>query len=338
METATTMAMEMETAMAPIKQVGVQRMRNLLRYFSAALTLSVLLGSSTLAQQDKAQFMVNQTAGFSSGAVTPIGDGDLLEMDVFQTPELSGKLRVSDKGNVLVPLIGELHVEGLTALQAQALIRKNLIDGDFIKDPQVTVFISEYATQGVAVMGEVKKPGIYPAFGAHRLLDYLSQAEGLTPLAGTVISITRPDAPDTPEEVKLSAGSTPHPLNNPKIGPGDSIFVQRTGVIYVVGEVFRPGGFPIEHDGHLSVIQAVALAQGFAPTAAKSSAVLIRTTTTGRQEIPVNLKKILTAKATDIELQDNDILFVPSSKAKGVWKTVSVALPTAAGASIYRIP
>jgi polysaccharide export outer membrane protein len=278
------------------------------------------------------------SAGFGSGAAGPIGAGDLVEMSVFDTPELSGKLRVSNTGDVILPLVGLLHLQGLKAGDAQTLIREKLIDGGFLKDPQVTVFISEYATQNVSVVGEVHKPGIYPAFGTHRLLDYLSLAEGLTPLAGTAIVITHSGHPEQPERVKVKAGAAPQPENNPEILPGDTIFVERTGIIYVVGDVARPGGFPMDHDGQLTILQAVALAQGTNDTAAKGSARLIRTTPQGRQELPINLKKILTAKATDLAMQDNDILFVPSSVAKNTWKGIESALPAAAGASIYRIP
>ena len=94
----------------------------------------------------------------------------------------------------------------------------------------------------------------------------------------------------------------------------------------------------MDHDGQLTILQAIALAQGTNSTAAKGSAKLIRTTPQGHQELPVNLKKILTAKATDLLLQDNDILFIPSSVAKNTWKSIESALPAAAGASIYRIP
>ncbi len=138
--------------------------------------------------------------------------------------------------------------------------------------------------------------------------------------------------------MKMTAGTTPKPENNPEILPGDTIFVERTGIVYVVGDVAHPGGFPMDHDGQLTILQAVALAQGTNPTAAKGSARLIRTTPQGRQEIPINLKKILTAKATDLALQDNDILFVPSSAAKTALKDFESALPTASAASIYRIP
>jgi polysaccharide export outer membrane protein len=276
--------------------------------------------------------------GFGSGAAGPIGAGDLVEMSIFDTPELSGKLRVSNTGDVILPLVGTLHLQGLKAGEAQTLIREKFISGGFLKDPQVTVFISEYATQNVSVVGEVHKPGIYPAFGTHRLLDYLSLAEGLTPLAGTAIVITHSGQPDQPQRVKMTAGAAPQPKNNPEILPGDTIFVERTGLVYVVGDVARPGGFPMDHDGQLTILQAVALAQGTNSTAAKGSAKLIRTTPQGRQELPINLKKILTAKATDLPLQDNDILFVPSSVAKNTWKSIEAALPAAAGASIYRIP
>ncbi len=278
------------------------------------------------------------STGFGSGAAGPIGAGDLLEMSVFDTPELSGKLRVSNTGDVLLPLVGSVHVAGMKCEEIQNLFRKKFIDGGYLKDPQVTVFVAEYATQGVSVLGEVKNPGIYPAFGSHHLLDYISQAQGLTPLAGTNVTITHAGSSDQPQHVKLTAGTTPKAENNPKVLPGDTIYVERTGIVYVVGDVAHPGGFPMDHDAQLTVLQAVALAQGTNPTAAKGKAQLIRTTAQGRQQIPVNLKKILTAKATDLALQDNDILFVPSSASKTALKDFEAALPTASAASIYRIP
>src|SRR5437588_11222528 len=187
-------------------------------------------------------------------------------------------------------------------------------------------------------MGEVKSPGIYPAFGTHRLLDYLSAAQGLTPLAGARITVTHAAHPDKPELVRVAAGATPKPENNPEVVPGDTVYVERTGVIFVVGDVVRPGGFPMDHDGQLSILQAIALAQGTTPTSAKSSAKLIRTTAQGHQEIPVNLNKLLHSKSTDLAMQDNDILFIPSSAAKGAIRTVQQVIAVAASAAIDRIP
>jgi len=310
-------------------------------------TVLLLAVGSALAQQPSPMAMSTSASvpastfggsGFGSGAVGPIGNGDLIEMSIFDTPELSGKLRVSNSGEVVLPLVGGLHVAGLKAEQAASLIAEKFIAGGYLKDPQVTVFIAEYATQNVSVLGEVKNPGIYPAFGSHHLLDYLSAAQGLTPLAGTAITITHASQTGEPQRAKMTAGATPNPEDNPEILPGDTIFVERTGIVYVVGDVAHPGGFPMVHDGQLSLLQAIALAQGTNSTAARGSAMLIRTTPQGRQEIPVNLKKILRSEATDLAMRDNDILFVPNSAAKSAWKDFEAALPAAAGASIYRLP
>lgn len=299
--------------------------------------LLLLLAAAGAAAQDHAP-APPANVGFGSGAAGPIGAGDLVEMTILDTPELSGKLRVSNTGDVILPLVGSVHLEDMKESDAQALIRQKFIDGGFLKDPQVTLFIAEYASRNVSIVGEVHKPGVYPAFGTHYLLDYLSLAEGLTNLAGTAIVITHAGHPDQPQTVKMTAGVAPQPENNPEVLPGDTIFVQRTGVIFVVGDVAHPGEFPMDHDGHLSILQAISLAQGTNSTAAKSSAKLIRTTPQGRQEIPINLKKIVGSKETDIGMQDNDILFVPSSAAKNAWKDFEAALPAAAGASVYRLP
>lgn len=319
---------------------------NCLKALFVTATASILIASASAQSQNPMPQMPSEwtnldsmsAKGFGSGAAGPIGPGDLLQMSVFDTPELQGKLRVSNAGNIYVPLIGSLHVAGMKATEAQDLIRQKLIDGHFLKDPQVTVFIAEYATQGVSVLGEVRQPGIYPAFGSHHLSDYLSVAGGLTPLAGTMVSITHAGQSQPAQKVKIFAGAAPQAANNPEILPGDSIFVERTGVAYVVGEVIRPGGFPLDHDGHLTILQAVALAMGTTPTAAKSKATIIRTTPSGKEEISVNLKKVLAAKAPDVKLQDNDILFVPGSATKATLQALEKGIPGAAAATVYHIP
>jgi polysaccharide export outer membrane protein len=315
------------------------QMKNYSRVFALLLLSTFAIAQERQSPMSMTTASIPGGSGFGSGATVPIGSGDLLEMSVFDTPELSGKLRVSNLGDISLPLVGSIHVDGMKAVEAQTLIRQKYIDGGFLKDPQVTLFIAEYATQGVSVVGEVKSPGIYPAFGSHHLLDYLSVAQGLTPLAGTTIVITHAGHPDQPQSVKMTAGAAPLPLNNPEILPGDTIYVQRTGLIYVVGDVVRPGGYPMDHDGQLTVMQAVALAMGVNYTASKGSVKLVRTTPEGRTEIPVDLKKIFAAKATDLAMQDNDILFVPSSMARGALKAVATtAVPAAATATIYHVP
>jgi polysaccharide biosynthesis/export protein len=308
--------------------------------FSVALLILFVLTAAAAAAQQKAFASTGGSAGtgFGSGAAGLIGAGDLVEMSVFDTPELSGKLRVSNSGDVILPLVGSLHVAGLSASEVQNLIRQKFVDGRFVNDPQVTVFVAEYATQGVSVLGEVRTPGVYPAFGAHNLVDYISFAGGLTPLAGTDITITRASHPNDPLSVKISSSSSSRPLNNPEILPGDSIFVGKTGLIYVIGDVVRPGGFPMDHDEHLTILQALALAQGTTYAAKESGLKIIRSTPQGHEEISVNLKQILAAKIADPPLQDNDILFVPTSNPKVALKTIETLIPIAASATIYRLP
>jgi polysaccharide biosynthesis/export protein len=308
--------------------------------YLAVLVLLFLAVTAALAQQRPVAnpALNGSTGGFGSGAAGTVGAGDLVEMSVFDTPELSGKLRVSNDGDVILPLVGTVHVAGMTANEMQNLIRRKLIDGAFMKDPQVTIFIAEYVTEGVSVLGEVKNPGVYPALGSHNLVDYISLAGGLTTMAGTHVTVTHASHPDAPQEVKISATAPSGPQNNPQILAGDSIFIEKTGLVYVIGDVVRPGGFPMDHDDHLTILQALALAQGTTFSAKKGATVIIRTTPEGHVTIPEDLKKILASKAKDEPLQDNDILFIPNSAARTALKNTEAILPVAASATIYRVP
>lgn len=272
-------------------------------------------------------------AGDPGRSALQVAGGDLLEINVFDVPELSGKFRVSNTGSISLPLIGAVAVETLTTDQLEHTIAQKLEHGGYVRTPQVSVFISEFATQGVSVLGEVKKPGIYPSVGSHRLLDYLSMAEGTTPLAGSMVDITRRGS-GTTQRVALRAKGEAR--ENPEIFSGDTVLIERAGVVYVVGDVARPGGFPMDQDNQLSVLQAVALAQGVNRTAALKSAKLIRTTPQGRTEVPINLTAMLGSKAADVPLTDGDIVFVPSSAAKSAMKRgLEAGVQAAVGVAIY---
>lgn len=272
-------------------------------------------------------------AGDVGRSVLQVAGGDLLEINVFDVPELSGKFRVSNAGSISLPLIGELAVQDSRTDQLEHTIAQKLEDGGYVRNPQVSVFVAEFATQGVSVLGEVKKPGIYPSFGSHRLLDYLSMAEGTTPLAGSLVHITRRESSTTQRVALRSKGEA---RENPEIFSGDTVLVERAGVVYVVGDVARPGGFPMDQDDQLSVLQAVALAQGVNRTAALKSAKLIRTTPHGKTEVPINLSAMLGSKAADVPLEDGDIVFIPSSAAKSAMKRgLEAAVQAAVGVAIY---
>jgi polysaccharide export outer membrane protein len=293
---------------------------------------SVAAPQSTLSQAAAAG--VGQPPIQSTGIL--IGSGDLLEVSVYGAPDFEKKeTRVSDDGKIILPLIGAQHVQGLTVGQAQALIARQLAAGDFFNDPQVSLSIREYATQGVSVLGSVQKPGVYPMLGPHRLFDALSAAGGLTPQAGRIVTIMHRNAPDQPITISLGKEIQGSVEGNASIYPGDTIMVSKAGIIYVVGEVKKPGGFVIEH-GDMSVLQSLAMAEGANPNAALDSAKLIRTVDGRKQEYPIQLKKILTQKAPDMKLQADDILFIPTSLGKSTARrTMEAILQTATGIAIY---
>jgi polysaccharide export outer membrane protein len=267
-----------------------------------------------------------------------ISSGDLLDLNVFDTPELCGKLRVDEHGAVTLPLGGVLPVSGLTAEQVGLAIETRLRETRILKDPHVSVSVLEYATQGVTVTGEVKNPGTYPLLGGHGLLDLISAAGGVTPNAGKAVTVIHRADPAHP--VIVSVDSKPGSTTSANVGirPGDTVMVSRAGIVYVVGEVGKPGGFLIENNDRLTVLQAIALAQGTNRMAALNNAKLIRKTDAGRQEVPVPLKKILANKAADEPLADGDILFVPTSGAKNALRNMEGVLSSAAGAAVYRAP
>ena len=186
-----------------------------------------------------------------------------------------------------------------------------------MKDPHVTVFITEYATQGVTVAGEVKSPGIYPLLGSHGLVDILTAAGGVTGTAGRMVSVTHKSDPAHPEMIRL-ASKPGEIIANVDIQPGDTVVVSKAGVCYVVGDVAKAGGFLIEGNDRLTVLEIMALAGGTTRTSAKDKARLIRKTPNGREEMPIPLKAMMNGKVKDMAVEDGDILFVPSSAGKNV--------------------
>jgi polysaccharide biosynthesis/export protein len=267
-----------------------------------------------------------------------LGSGDLLEMNVYNVPELTTKTRVNDTGDIDLPLINAVHVEGLTINEAEKAIEQRLDHGGFVRNPHVQLFISEYISDGASVMGEVGRSGVYPVLGNQRLFNLLSAAGGLNERAGKSITITHKTDPDKPVVVTISRNLEDHPESNVPVYPGDTVMVRRADVIYVVGDVARPSGFLMDNGGKLSVLQAIALAGGTTATAKTSAARIIRKSPEGVTEIPVSLKKLLQAKASDVPLQADDILFVPASARKVIsGRTAEAALQMATAASLIAI-
>lgn len=265
-----------------------------------------------------------------------IGSGDLLEISVYGAPDFSKQVRVAETGEISLPLIGTVHVAGLTIHDAELLVQRSLADGGFFTDPQVSIFAREYATQGISVLGEVQRPGIYPLPGQRALFDALSAAGGVTPRAGNTITITHRSRANEPETVRLPPDETLPPGSNVAVLPGDTIVVSKAGIVYVVGDVRLPGGFVLDNSS-LTVLQAIAMAQGANTTAKLDNTILIRKTPEGRQEIPILLSRVMAAKSPDVNLQADDIVFVPRSSAKaGFRRGLEAVLQAATGVAIYR--
>ena len=278
------------------------------------------------------------TSTQSTATVLLIGGGDLLKVSIFGAPESDQEVRVDQAGNVSLSFIGSVHVAGLTNTEAQDLIAKKLVAGGFFAQPQVSVFEKEYATQGISVLGEVQHPGVYPILGTRRLFDVISLAGGTGPKAGRLVSISHRDHPESPRSVMLSNDANESAKSNIEVFPGDTVVVSRAGVVYVVGDVHRPSGVIMDNGTNMTVLQAIAMAEGTNPTASLNKAKLIRTTPTGRQEMPLALKDMLSSKAPDMRLQAEDIIFVPTSAAKSAGKrTLEAIIQTASGVAIYGV-
>jgi len=268
--------------------------------------------------------------------VAKLGPGDLLEVSVYNVPELASKARVSNGGDIYLPLIDYVHVEGLTQEEAQALIEKRLEDGGFVRNPHVTIFIDEAASQGVTVLGEVSRPGIYPDLGDHRLYQIISEAGGFSQAASRKIAIIRHDRQD-PIRVELPRNLGDDLSGNIEIMPGDTITVPRAPIIYVVGDVMRPSGLLVDN-GTLTVLQALALAGGANRTAKMGDARILHKGPNGTTESKVAIKKMLEAKAPDVTLQADDILFIPVSGAKvAAARTIEAATSVATALTIYTV-
>jgi polysaccharide biosynthesis/export protein len=271
-----------------------------------------------------------------------IGPGDQLDVEVFDTPELSGPARVSQTGEINLPVLGNVQVTGLTPNQAARRIESELKSKGILIEPHVTVAISEYASQGATITGEIHNPGVYPTLGRRRLLDMIALAGGVTTAAGRVATIIHRNDPQHPQDIYLVPNNnTLGAQENPVILPGDTVVIDKAGIIYIMGDVGRAGGFLINNNEHLSLLQAITLAGGWTKTSALSKVILIRKVPEGREEVKLDLSHIVHGVQADIKVANGDILFVPSSIGKifayqGIGATLQAAEQAVVYGAVYR--
>ena len=267
----------------------------------------------------------------------PIGPGDWLDVSEFHYPEFHSQVQVSAAGTVALPMIGETQLAGLDEHAAAHLIEAALLAKGILLHPLVTVRITSFAAQDISVLGEVTHPGVYPYGFHHRLLDVVAQASGLAPGAGRMVNIFQRDDPRTAHPVVLDpTGADPGGDHNPELNPGDTVEVSRAGLVYVVGDLVRPGGFTIDPAQDITVVQAISLAWGPSQNAALTKAILIREQKGGRTVTALNLKRMLRGLDPDLPIHDRDIIFVPDSFAKNLMnRAMESAIQSTIGVSIY---
>ncbi len=284
-----------------------------------------------------------------------IGAGDLLGIDVFDVPELSRDVRVNETGYISLPLMpSKVRATGLTPFQLQDKLAELLQTNGLVSTPQVTVSLKEQHSQPITVIGAVKNPMVIQALRKTTLLQALSEAGGISPEAGSTVIVTRDarDVSDSSDSADASAASGPQTFtinlsdilesgdshfNIPLVG-GDVVSVPRAGIIYVVGAVNKPGGFLLENDlDRMTMLKMLSLAGGTTSTAKMKKAVILRKNpdTGQRDQVPVDLNKIMHMKEQDVQLQANDILFVPDSAGlKALHRAGDVGLAVTTGVGI----
>ena len=265
-------------------------------------------------------------------AALSIGPGDLLDLSVFHVPELLLKVRVDTNGFVSLPLIGDMKLSGVTVRDAQLRIAHKLVDLDLVKQPQVSLFVEEFATQGITVYGEVGSPGIYPLMGPHTVYDAISAAGGLTMKAGRTVTVMHAGQAHSEDTIDLPGDGTPG-KTDVMISPGDTVVVSKTGVVYVLGEVNKPGAFLMENNTSMSLLKAVALAGSATKVASLRHVYIIRKGNDGTTEMEVRLDK-LNRNVPDVQLHAEDIVFVPLSNLKNYG---TIGLQGAIQAAVYSL-
>lgn len=305
----------------------------LMRITGLWISLALALGA---AGEERAA----RSDAFAPNAAYRLGPGDVVEIQIFEVEELSKPAVVSPDGAVLLPLIGAVPVAGMTTGEAAARLRA-LYANNLIRDPQIAVTVKEYHSQPVAVLGAVTRPGVYQLRGRRRLTDVLALAEGLAPDAGSEITIARPRPGGGDELFRVGARDllqfSATDQHNPWVQAHDTVRVSKAGVVYVVGEVGKAGGFPLRDQEQISVLKALSLAEGLRRTAAPQRSKILRTQDGRRQEIPVRVGDILQGRAPDLALVPNDVLFIPTSQAKGALaRGAEAAIQVATGVVIWR--
>lgn len=284
---------------------------------------------------------------------TILGPSDEISIRVTDFDEIPEKtIRIGAEGDITLPFVGRLHVAGSSPSQVESEIRLKM--AKYVKKPQVVVSVVSLHSQPISVLGAVNKPGIYQLEDYKDLVEVLSLAGGLRNDAGSTLRITRQTSigPLPLTGVRNDLGGkfevaevdldnllkAKNPELNVRVLPHDVLTVSKADLVYVIGDVRKPGGYTLAAHERLSLLQSLAMAEGLERTAAPKRARILRETPDQgeRKEIPVDLAGIMSGKRSDVYLQANDVLFVPNNAARSIgMRTAEVALQLGTGILIY---
>ena len=234
-----------------------------------------------------------------------VGPGDVLKITVYDNDDLETKVRVSTAGTIVMPLIGKVNVQNMTVNGITDRITAMLADGYLVR-PQVNVFVEEFRSKKAVVLGNVRNPGLVELSGPTNFLELISKAGGLDKDAGDTATVQRKDGSDDKavKVIDLRALIDKGDLSqNLQIQDGDTVFIAKSGMCYITGEVEDPGTYACGED--TTVLKLVALAGGFTGKASKSGINLVR--------IVDNTKKVYKNIDLYTALKHNDVVVVPES-------------------------
>ena len=268
-----------------------------------------------------------------------LAPGFLLNVQVYDEPDLSARVRVDNDGNISLPFLKTLHVGGDTVAQTKQRIEDKFRNDGILKNPQITIDVEQFATTSVTVMGEVSNPGKVELLAPHSLLDVIGMTGGETTMAGNEVEIKRPNGEGTAmtsTSYHYSRGDDGSAIRDVMVRPGDTVIVKRAGVVYVLGGVNRPGGYTMQENGELNVAQAISLAQGLVMQAKVNGLRVVQRDASGKPiEIPISYNNIMNGKEKPIQLAAGDIVYVPISKTKAILGATTTLIGQTASASIY---
>jgi polysaccharide export outer membrane protein len=316
------------------------------------LAITAALGAIVVSGQVTPVFRASSSP---PAEATPLGADDVIQIHAVEAEEISDKpVRIGSDGYINLPLVGRIKAAGLSVEELQAELVQRL--KHLIVDPDVTVSLTETHSHPISVVGAVKNPGVIQLQGQKTFLEVITLAGGPRDDAGYTARISRrrelgslplPRATTDPSgqfsvaEVNLQNIMEARDSSaNIVMMPNDVISVPKAQMVYVIGDVLRPGGIALADQRTLTVLQAISIANGLGKTAKSTEAKILRLApgSASRMEVPVNLKMMLVGRNNDIPMQADDILFVPTSLRKDLTIKTIEALAGGTTGLIYRVP